>query len=230
VKSPTQNVTVIAVVGQKVEAKFGNAASTPAVVPVTSPSSSGSSTPPPNNGDPGQPNPPPPNDKLSKQTNLLSPPENMTPVYIGLAVAGVGIVSAIVFAAFKADAQSKADKVAADIRAAAQSPQRNIPVQGACNSSDPRAADLQNACKTLRDNNSKVDTNATIANVSIGVAVAGAVFALGWYLLASKKDDSKTGTTDPHHRDVKTAKKPHAPELAPYAGWQSGGLSLTGEF
>lgn len=226
VKSPTQNVTVIAVVGQKVEARFGNAASSPAVVPVTAPpASSSSSSPPPNNTDPGW-TPPPGGDKgHSKKTDLLSPPENMTPVYIGLAVAGIGVVSAIVFAAFKADAQSKAEKVAADIRNAAQT--RNIPAQGACNSTAPGAADLQNACKTLRDNNSKVDTNATIANVSIGVAIAGGVFALGWYLLATKKDESKTGAAAP---DTKTAKQPQRPELRPYAGWQSGGLSLTGEF
>src|SRR5688572_14545774 len=108
VKSPNDSVRVIATVGQKVEAKLGAASSAPpAVVPVTPPSTS--TTPPASNpptsgneGGGGTTNPPPSGDTGAKKTNLLSPPENMIPVYAGLVIGVGGLVSAIVFAAFKA--------------------------------------------------------------------------------------------------------------------------------
>ena len=95
VKSPTQSVTVTAVIGQKVEAKLGPQASssTPPVVPVAPPADT---TP--------APHPSPGRRGPEEEASAFSPPENMTPVYVGLGVAGAGLVGAIVFAAFKADA------------------------------------------------------------------------------------------------------------------------------
>lgn len=221
VKSPTESVKVIATVGQKVEAKLGGASS--AVTPVPGPSSDGSTggaasdTPPP---PVNETTPPPASDVHAKHTNLLSPPETMTPVYIGLAAAGVGLVGAIVFAAFKADAQSKADAVANDIRRAAEL--RGIPAQGVCTSTNASIQkDFGNACQTLRDNNDKVDTNATIANVSLVVMGAGIITAAGWYLFAPKRDDAKS---------TAAAKTTTTPVITPYAGWGNAGLNLSGAF
>lgn len=217
VKSPSQSVTVTAVVGQKVEARLGPAASPtapPAAAPAPGPTSA------------ERPVPSTPSDANAavttdsgKTTGKSFLPENMTPVYAGLAVAGVGLVSAIVFAAFKADAQSKADQNATNIRKAATD--RGIPAQGACNSTAAGAEVLKSACATLRDNNDKVDTNAMIANVSLVVGAVGLVFAGVWFLAAPKKHETKSKTG---------SLQPKSPVLTPYAGWQSAGFSLTGEF
>ncbi len=47
---------------------------------------------------------------------------------------------------------------------------------------------FQQACQTLRNDENLADTDATIANVGLGVGIAGAAFSLGWYLFASKRD------------------------------------------
>lgn len=215
VKSPTQSVTVIAVVGQKVEAKLG-AASPASAAPVAAPAEPA--------GDAATPEAlqPPRDDGTTraKRTNLLSPPENMTPVYAGLGAAGLGLVSAIVFAAFKADAQSKAETVAADIRNAAAA--RGIPAQGACN--NPNAPEFAGACQTLKDNNSKVDTNATVANVSLVVMGVGLAVAGVWYLAGPKRDDGQP------EAPAQGKRPPTRPQVTPWAGWNTGGLSVAGEF
>lgn len=233
IRTPNDSVKVIATVGQKVEAKLGVASSTtPAVVPVTPPPST-TTTPPPSNpppstgneGNTGTTNPPPSGDQPTKKTNLLSPPENMVPVYAGLVVGVGGLVSAIVFAAFKADAQSKADAVANDIRRAASL--RGISSQGVCSSSNAQVQrDFGAACKTLRDNNDKVDTNATIANISLVVMGVGFVTAAGWYLFAPKRDEGKVGDATKKTPE----RKAQAPFLTPYGGWGSAGFTLSGEF
>lgn len=215
VKSPTQSATVIAVVGQKVEARLGMPAAPAAVGPVTAPPPStepiGEATAP-------APGPTPPEDHgPTKRTNLLVPPKNMTPVYIGLGAAGVAALSAIVFGLFKSDAQSKADTVANQIRTAAA--QRNIPTQGVCNSASA-PAEFATACKTLVDNNDKVDTNAAIANVSLAVMGAGLVFAGVWYLAAPKRGESTP----------QTGRAPERPIVTPWAGWNTGGVSVAGQF
>lgn len=227
VKSPTDSVKVVATLGQKVEAKLGQpaAATPPPVVPVTAPPATKEAMPPSGTGTdttqpPAETTPPPAAEKGPKRTSLLTPPETMVPVYAGLAAAGVGLVGAIVFAAFKADAQSKADAVANDIRRAAQL--RGIPSQGVCSSTNPTIQkDFGSACTTLQDNNDKVDTNATIANVSLVVMGVGLVTAAGWYLFAPKREEAKAAKAT-----VPTTK----PVITPYAGWGSGGLSVSGAF
>jgi hypothetical protein len=152
----------------------------------------------------------------------------MTPVYVGLAAGGIGLVGAIVFAAFKADAQSKADGNAAQIRSSAiqrgyDGDGDGVPdAKGVCGSSDPTIQkDFSTACTTLKENNDKVDTNATIANVSVVVLVLGLCTAAGWYLFAPKRDDSRSSKAKP---------LPSGPVLTPYAGYGSGGLTLSGSF
>lgn len=226
VKSPTETVKVIATVGQKVQAKFGGAqaATPPVVAPVTTPTTPTSETPPattptttpattttPAGADTGT---------TTHKADLLSPPRSMGPVYGGLAVAGIGIAGTIIFAAFKADAQSKADSVASEIRTAASTSSPPIPAQGVCARTDqPTAGRFASACSTLRDNNSKVDTNATIANVSAVVAGVGLLTAVGWYLFAPKREDPAPPPA---------AKR--KPTIAPYAGYGSGGFIASGSF
>jgi hypothetical protein len=204
VKSPNQSVTVTAVAGQKVEAKLATATAPPAPAPVTPPPPAAENT-----ANPGA-------DTGEKKGGggLFSPPDSMAPVYIGLAAAGVGLAGAIVFALFKSDAQSKADSVANQIRDAAN--KNGIPTQGACNNAN--APQFATACNTLKDNNSKVDTDATVANVSLVVMGVGLVVAGGWYLFGPKSGEEKKS----HAR--------RAPVLTPYAGWGSGGFSLSGQF
>lgn len=224
VRSPNDSVKVVATLGQKVEAKLGQPAAATPVVPVTPPAST-SPSPTPTPGTEQTPpttetTPPPAAETGTKHTNLLTPPETMTPVYVGLAAGGIGLVGAIVFAAFKADAQSKADAVANDIRRAAQL--RGIPAQGVCSSTNPTIQkDFGSACTTLKDNNDKVDTNATIANVSLVVMGVGFVTAAGWYLFAPKRDDTKS---------AKATTPSTKPVITPYAGWGNAGLSVSGAF
>lgn len=204
IKSTSQSVTVIATLGQKVEAKLGKeqGAAPPPLAPPPTPAPQ-----------PAEPSREPQKDTTeTKKTSLLSPPESMTPVYIGLAAAGVGLVGAVLFAAFKADAQSKADTVANDIRTEARNRGRTD-TTGVC--LDTSTTDFQNACGVLRDNNSKVDTNATIANVSLVVMGVGLLTAGIWYLAGPKKDDSpKSGRT----------------WFTPYAASNGGGAMLGGSF
>lgn len=221
-RSPTETVRVTATAGQKVQARFGGAQ---AGVPVAPPVSDSPEAPPPA----GEASPAPPVHG-AKHTNLLAPPANMTPVIIGLAATGVGLAGAIIFAAFKADSQSKADTVAAEIRSAAikrgyDGDGDGVPdAKGVCGSTNPTIQkDFGNACATLKDNNDKVDTNATIANVSVVVMVLGAATAAGWYLFSPKRDDSKGSAKA----------KPLSPSttvLTPYAGYGSGGFILSGSF
>jgi hypothetical protein len=209
IKSPTQNVTVIAVSGQKVEARFGPKAVEP---PPGLPPQGGANTP--------AETPPPAHDTVTADTGkhpgLFSPPDSMTPVYIGLIAAGIGAAGAVVFALFKSDAQSKADTVANTIRAEAT--KDGFATQGVCN--NPSATNFTAACNTLRDNNNKVDTDATVANVSLVVMGVGLVVAGAWYLAGPKGGDSKP----------KSGRAPQRPILTPYAGAHNGGFALSGEF
>jgi hypothetical protein len=219
VKSPTQSVTVIAVVGQKVEAKLGpTSVAPPPAPPVTAPPPPPSAPAEPPAAPPAQAPYPAEAVVYPKRTNLLSRPENMTPVYAGLAAAGVGLVGAVVFAVFKADAQSKADDVANQIRDHVRTKRPEIGVQGACN--NPSAPELANSCTTLKDNNDKVDTNAAVANASLIVMGVGLVVAGAWYLAGPKRDDA----------NPQMGRAPGRPVVTPWAGWNTGGLSIAGQF
>jgi len=195
VKSSAGNATVIAVGGQRVEAKLGQKAEPP---------------PPP----PLEPTAKPPEpEKEHHHADLLSRPATMVPVYVGLGVAGAGVISAVVFGIFRGKAQDNANTVAGQIANAYEKQTLSIDTKGACNAG---LSTLVNACKTLKDNNSKVSDDAAAANVSIGIAAAGAVFAGAWYLFAPKKDDQKPATGLAH------------PHVTPWATWNGGGLTLSG--
>ena len=227
-RSSSETVRVTAVAGQKVQARFGGAgAAPPVVIPVVPPGTSPPNTPPPDpNATQGGAlsQTPPDQGGPKKKTNLLAPPKNMTPFFVGIGVGGVGLAGAIIFAAFKADAQSKADSVASEIRQKA-----GPDAPGICSRTDTATVErFGPACQTLKDNNDKVDTNATIANVSIGVMITGFVFSGIYYLAANKKDDESEPAPAP-------AAAPPVngilnPKFTPYAGYGNGGFMLTGEF
>lgn len=208
-RSSSETVRVSANAGQKVQARFGGggaAVPPPVVAPVV--------TPPPANPPPANPPPentPPPPDADSGGNGKPLP---LWPGFVGIGVAGAGLIGVIVFAAFKADAQSKADTVAADIRSKA-----GTRAQGICSSTS--AADQQRfgpACQTLKDNNDKVDTNATIANVSLGVAIVAGVFTAIYLPIAISKNKKRSTGALPE------------PKFEPYAGPGGGGFILTQSF
>ncbi|MBS2020074.1 MAG: hypothetical protein JST00_44855 [Deltaproteobacteria bacterium] len=209
-RSSSETVRVTANAGQKVQARFGG--STPAPPPVVAPVVA----PPANNVAPvvdNQPPPPPPDADTGAGNGKAPLP--MWPGFVGVGVAGAAWIGVIVFAAFKADAQSKADTVAADIRVKAGSR-----AQGICSST--ATADVQRfgpACQTLKDNNDKVDTNATIANVSLGIAIPATIFSVAW-LVAVPMVNKKRNKADALP----------APSFTPYAGPGNGGFLLTQSF
>lgn len=217
-KSSTETVRVTAAAGQKVQAKFGGGTAAPVVAPVPA---APEPTPEPTVAPP--PAAPIADEGTVKHTNVFAPPENMTPVYVGLGVGVAGLVSAIVFAAFRSDAQSKADTVANQIRSAATN--SGLDPSGLCNTTDAsQQARFGGACATLRDNNDKVNTNTTIANVSLVVMGAGVLFAGGWYLFSPKKGEQKTEGAPPPAAARPTVK------ITPYAGAGQGGLTVFGSF
>jgi len=207
-RAPNETVRVTANAGQKVQARFGGGVQPVAPVPVAP--APGPVTP--------APAPPP------AETSTYAPadvdtgtkePLPMWPGYAGIGVAGAGLIGVILFAAFKADAQSKADSVASEIRDAAN--KRGISSVGICSSTNASIQkDFGGACNTLRQNNDKVDTNATIANVSGVVLGVGAAFAITWLIAVPIAN-----------RKRKTAE---IPVITPYAGYGNGGFTLSGSF
>ena len=205
-RSSTETVRVTANAGQKVQARFGAASSgvvTPVPIaptgPATGPTGAVDSNPPP-----------------GEDTGSHKKPLPMYPAYIGAAVAGVGLLGTVLFAAFKADAQSKADSVAREIRDKA-----GTRATGICTSTNKDdVARFGNACTTLKQNNDKVDTNATIANASVAVLVIGATFTAVWLIvvpIVNAKREHTAGTIT-------------SPTITPYAGYNNGGLVLSGSF
>jgi hypothetical protein len=221
-RSSNETVRVTANAGQKVQARFGGGAAAVVPVPVPVPGPTPTTTP---------VNPPPPDN-----TAVTEPPAEgdrkeplpMWPGYVGIGVAAVGLVGTIVFAIFKSDAQSKADSVAAEIRNAAikrgyDGDHNGVPdAKGVCSDPTPTIrADFSSACTTLQQNNDKVNTNATIANVSVVTMIVGGAFAATWLIAVpivnSKRSKSATGPS-------------MVPVLVPYAGFGTGGFRLSGSF
>jgi hypothetical protein len=66
------------------------------------------------------------------------------------------------------------------------------------------------ACQNLQTDYNQVNGDATLANVSVAVGIAGLAFGLGWYLFAPKRDaqdaapkaSSFTPTLEPHRQGM----------------------------
>lgn len=226
-KSPegvTTEQKVMTSAGQKVTVKLGEAARAaepPVVVPAKV--------------DPGEPAKveppketvePPATDTGPKKKNFLSPPDNMLPVYIGLGVGGLGLIGTIAFAAAKGSAQSSADNVETQIRQKRAEEGVTDP-RGTCVNPTPRYA---NACTTLQDNLDKVDSNATLANVSAVVMVVGFVGAGAFYLFGPKTNANSDVQKPP---GTSGAKRSPALNVSSIDGWITGetrGIVLRGSF
>lgn len=206
VKGGGQTATVTAAVGQKTEARLLPSDKTPTEPPPVEQ---------PKPAEQPKPTEPPKEEK----PGAFAANDPMWPIYVGLGVTAVGAVGAVVFAIFKSQAQSKADDVATDIRTKATT-QYGQPAQGACNNPALKP-NFDKACATLRDNNDKVDTNATIANVSLVVMGVGAVGTIAYFFLGPKRGE-KSGQLDKPSFIAK-------PKLSPWAGYQSGGLTLSAD-
>jgi tetratricopeptide (TPR) repeat protein len=227
VKAGAEEQTITVMAGQKTAAKFGGGTSAPPpVVPVptppaptgntpatttppttdtTTPPGSGATTPP--AGDTGEV-------KVEPKKNILSPPANMVPVYVGgvIAVVGAGVAIGVGVIA-KSSAQNSADSVASEIR-------KNGGTQGICSRTDSASVNkFGKACAALADDNSKVDTDATVGNIGLAVGIAGAAFALGWYLFAPKRSDR--GDPNAAWKTV---------TVSPMLGLNNGGLAASGTF
>jgi hypothetical protein len=220
-----ETVSITVAAGQRTTAKFGPQ-STPAAVPVPVPTPVPTTDPP--KADPPKVDPPktdvppvtePPADGSTGENKpgLLSPPKTMVPVYVGVGVGVLGLAGTIIFAASKGSAQSSADDVTVEIRNAAA--KRGLPTQGIC-ATPP--ADFKKACTQLADNNSAVDTNATLANVSVVVMAIGFVGAGAWYLFAPKRDAAPVAGSVLRLRNEAS--------LVPLVSPQGGGFVFTQSF
>jgi hypothetical protein len=224
--------TVNTSVGQRLPVKFGagNSGGAGAVVtaPVPPPSaSSNPETPPPDDTTTTPPPPPPPPaepEQPGKKFNPLAPPKTMFPVYIGAGVAGAGVLTAILFGVFRSQAVSSMNDATTEITNGGGGP-------GICSST--KTADVNKyggACQALQQDIDHANTDTTIANVGIAVAVIGVVGGAAWYLFSPKKDaDAPSDSTAP----APTPAAPPAAKIdlvAPWMGWGSGGLAVHGSF
>lgn len=215
-------VSVTVAAGQRTSAKLGPQAVAPVPVPVPpppTPTEPPKAEPPKAEPPKAEPVAPVPDAPPGEQKpGLFSPPKAMAPVYIGAGLGVLGLAGTIVFAASKASAQGSSDDVTTEIRNAAA--KRGISSQGIC--SNP-PADFRKACTQLADNNSAVDTNATLANVSVVVMIVGFVGAGAWYLFSPKRDAATTTASNPF-------KLKNDASIVPMIGPQGGGLVLTQPF
>ncbi|MBK6694165.1 MAG: PEGA domain-containing protein [Myxococcales bacterium] len=117
-------------------------------------------------------------------------PKTMVPVYIGAGVAVAGAATAVAFYVFKQDALDSAKRTANLIQNPPTPPAGNSQT---CNAANPGR--FAAACKALQDDIDRSNTDNTIANVGVGVGIAGAALALGWLFFGPKKDvEPQVGT------------------------------------
>ena len=115
----------------------------------------------------------------------FTPPRNMVPFWIGVGLTAAAAGGATAMYVFRNSAQDDADAVEKLIRDNAA--KTGVSPNGICKSP---SADIQKIyggpCATLKDNQDKVDTNALIGNVLLGVGIASAVGTVVYYFAASK--------------------------------------------
>jgi len=213
VKAGPESTSVTVTAGQTVAVKLGKGGPPPPAVAPAVPVEP--ATPPPTAPEPPAATPaaPPPSatEPSASGPGLFSPPETMTPVWVGLGVGGAGFLTAILFGVFKGSAQSSYDAEVNVIKAAV-----GPSSQGACVNPTPGSS-LAGGCASLTSDGNAVNADATAANVGIAVGVVGVAFAAGWYLFAPKAAKAET-------------KAAWAPRVEPIVGPRGGGLSLGGSF
>ena len=150
----------------------------------------------------------------SSHHSLLAPPKNIVPVILLGTVAVAGFGTAIGMGVAKSNAQSSADTVAAQIRANLTADEKTHgPI---CSSKIPAdVTKFGKACSALADNNNKVNTDATVANIALAVGVGATAVTVLYWLFASKESDEKAA---------------RLPLVAPMFGAGLGGVSMSGTF
>jgi len=113
---------------------------------------------------------------------------------------------------FKNQAQDNANQSYQNIVSAAN--MRGISRTGICTS--PPNSDFATACTTYADNNTKVDQDATIGNIGIGVGIVGLV-GTAIFAVIRVHDDDRNATSS-------------MPVIAPVIGPSLGGLTVAGKF
>jgi hypothetical protein len=208
----TQSVSVLG--GQKAVAKFPQGGTPPAPAPVPTPPAStggGSSTPPPDTSSPppstasnppdeNNSSPPPSHGHVKDETTssnggFFTPPNNVVPALVLGGVSVAGFVTAIIMGVSKSTAQDNANQIAARISVVSPGNPQGDP------------GDYANYNSDLND----VNTDATIANIGLGVGIAGLAGAVLYWGLADKGHGSAAL---------------HAPIVTPMIGRSSGGASL----
>jgi hypothetical protein len=219
----TQSVTVLG--GERQAAHFGKAGGS-AVAMVTPPPSNTNPepTPPPEakpetksetkaetkTEPPAEP-PEPPKEKSSggSSSNPLSPPAALWPEYLLGVVALGGFIGAGVLAGSKSNAQNQANTTAQDIVS-------NGGGASTCTAAGIAAAPkFKAACTAYQSDINDVNSDATVANVLIGVSIAAIATGVIYWFVADKKTTSSMAT---------------APVLTPVVGQGQGGLSLSLKF
>jgi hypothetical protein len=212
----TQSVTVLS--GEKAVARFGKSSAVPPP------------TPPPEKANPLPPSPPeppsasatpaepsamgdqaPPKEHLETHAHgPLAPPKNIVPVIVAGGVTLAGAIGAVALGVVaKGQAQDKANSTAANIRAHGGT---------SCNPPTPaNLSGLAQACNDFQNDNNDVNTDATLGNLFLGVAAAGALVAGIYWVVADKGGESAVISR-------------RSPVLVPTVERSGGGLSLSGSF
>jgi len=210
----TQSVSVLG--GEKAQARFGKAASTPAPAPAppptpASPPAAAPTAQPAQTATPAATSQPaseaaaaPPPGPESPKKDLLAPPKNLVPVWIFGGVAVAGYITAVVALVFKGTAQDNANSVAAEITRAGGG-------AGTCN--NPTRTFAQ-ACGAFVSDNNDVNSDATAGNVGLAFGIAATLGAGIYWLAADKSEPGAAG----------------GPVVTPIVTRSTGGLSIAGRF
>jgi hypothetical protein len=211
----TDSVTVLA--GEKAIAHFAKtasaapAATTATAAPAPSNPDSDSTTPAP--APPEETPAPEAKPPVKESSDHESHSGFVVPIVVASVVTVGGAILAGVMAASKSNAQGKANDIAGQIRG-----------HGGTSCNPPTPSSLTNiaeACNQFVADNNDVNTDATVGNIAVGVAVVGAVAVVGlvvWDILS------------PPHHDNASASRTSTPKMTPMIGRDLGGLTLSGSF
>jgi hypothetical protein len=210
--SSEQKIVVTA--GQTQPVRFAAAATVTTLSPTnppTNPETHPPANPPTTTLPENPPTNPPPQQPPPEQRGEVVHPAAAIPLMIagGVLAVGGGIMAGV-FGGLKSSANDNYISVQNQIINAEKADGIKNPT---C--SPPPSQKYENACATLKSNQDAVNQDATVANVFIGVAIAGVVAAAGgvvWYFVGAKH------------------KEPTAARITPWVGPGTAGFSLTKSF
>jgi hypothetical protein len=154
---------------------------------------------------------PPPADE--GQGGPFAPPRNVWPVVVLGSVAALGVATALVAGVYyKGNASDNKDRTEAEIRAAA-----HCPTTGPCPVCSNPPANFTQACSAYSGDIDNINADATVGNIGIAVAAAGAAGALIYWLAADKGREA-------------AGAGPAAPVISPAVGLRFTGVSVSGRF